>query len=353
MKVVFVLPALYAGGAERVTVILSEQFVKKGIDVDIVLMVDDLVQYDIPNGVNLVCLNTRGMARRKRLSAIRNYLKKQKNLHSSLFVIPFQDSCLKNFIVAAWGLRIPIIAAERNNPYRKGTGFIAKTKASIPFMFACHRVFQTPDARDYYKILSDKKCSVIFNPVDINSPRWNGCTSADMLITACRLHKQKNLPMLIDSIEIVKEKYPNVRVRIFGDGDIKADLESYISSKNLQNNVILCGRTNDVKQKMAESSVFLLSSDFEGISNSMLEAMSVGIPIVSTDCPIGGSKMMLEGGAGVLAPVGDAKSFAQAIISILDDENKAKQLSVNAIAKIQEYTPEQISERWIEVLKSL
>ena len=191
MKVVFVLPALYAGGAERVTVILSEQFVKKGIDVDILLMVDNLVQYEIPSGVNLICLNTRGMTRNNRLATIRNYLKCQKNANKKLIVIPFQDSCLKNVIVAAWGLRISIIAAERNNPYRKGSGLLAKIKATIPFFFARHRVFQTNEARSYYRFLSNKKCSVIFNPVDINAPQWRGCVSADMLIAVCRLHKQK------------------------------------------------------------------------------------------------------------------------------------------------------------------
>lgn len=351
MKIVFVLPNLSSGGAERVVTILSKGLVEKNIPVDILLLKDDLVQYSVPDGVNVVCLNTKGMKRFQRLKAIRKYLKTIKK--EKPILVPFQDSCLKNVLMAKIGLGIPVVATERNNPYRKGNTRIAKFKASLPFKFSNAAVFQTPDARKYYSSLKDKKCKVIANPITKAQKQWNGAVLADKLITACRLHSQKNLPMLIDAIEIVKEVYPNVKVDVYGEGELRSSLQEYIEKKGLENNVILCGRTSLIQEKMSEASVYLCSSDFEGISNSLLEAMAIGMPIVSTDCPIGGAKMMLQDGAGILTPVGNAEAFANAILEILNNPKQAKLMAEKALGTSEKYSEKFILESWMQVFDAL
>ena len=351
MKIVFVLPNLSSGGAERVVTILSKGLIDKNITVDILLLQDDLVHYSVPDGVNVVCLNTKGMSRFQRFRTIRKYLKTIKK--DKPILVPFQDSCLKNVLLAKIGLKIPVVATERNNPFRKGITRWAKFKATLPLKFSNFAVFQTPDARRYYSGLKDKKCKVIANPITNVNVRWQGNVEPDKLISVCRLHSQKNLPMLMDAIEIVKKTYNNVNVKIYGEGELRESLEQKIKDKDLVDNISLCGRTDAVHQKMAESSIYLCSSNFEGISNSMLEAMSIGMPIISTDCPIGGAKMMLENGAGILTPVGDAQQFAKEIIRLFENKELACELAQKALERSRLYSEPSIIEEWIKVFNAL
>lgn len=351
MKVVFVLPNLGAGGAERVVTILARRLINKNFSVDILLLQDDVMHYDVPDGVNVICLNTKGMNHFQRLKSIRKFLKTIKK--DKPILVPFQDSCLKNILLAKVGLGIPVIATERNNPFIKGETKWARFKASIPFRFSNFAVFQTPDARKYYSGLKDKKCKVIPNPIASVNLRWQGNIDPNKLISVCRLHSQKNLPMLIDAIEIVKKTYSNVKVNVYGEGELRKSLEEKIKDKDLQDNISLCGRTDSVHQKMAESSIYLCSSNFEGISNSMLEAMSIGMPIISTDCPIGGAKMMLHDGAGILTSVGNSEEFAKAILKILDNPEEGQRMAEKALEESKKYSESFILESWIEVFNIL
>lgn len=352
MKVVFALPDLGSGGAERVVSLLSREFINKGYSVDIIMMFGNRVQYQLHPKVNLMQLNLGKFSILKRIKKVRQQLKELIR-DEKVIIVPFQDSVLNTMLVASFGLKVRVIACERNNPYIKGTSLAKKIWAMLPFKLADYCVFQTPDARKYYSIVSDNHCTVIPNPITIPEITWNGNVDERCLISICRLHKQKNLPMTLEVIQMLKGKYPNIHLDIYGEGELKEPILAEIRNKGLQTNITLCGTTKQVTQKLAESSIFISTSDFEGISNSMLEAMAVGVPMVCTDCPIGGARLMLAGGAGLLSEVGNTKQFSEKLDTLLSDHHKCAVMSAIAKDKASWYAPIHIAQQWIGVFNKL
>ena len=345
MRIIFALPDLGSGGAERVVSLLSSELKRKGYDIDILMFFGNHVHYSIDGAVNIVQMNLNSIPLFKRIKAVRQYVKAILQ-EGKAILVPFQDSVLKTCLAATIGLKIPVIACERNNPYIKGISLFKKLKAMLPYWLADHCIFQTHDAREYYSIIRDENCSVITNPITIPNITWIGEMSEKKLISVCRLHRQKNLPMTLDVVELIKKHHPEVHLSIFGEGPLKDTLEEEIRKRGLSNNVTLCGTTRQVPFELSRSSIFISTSDFEGISNSMLEAMAVGVPMVCTDCPIGGARLMLHNGAGILVPVGDVDYFAESVLRLLNGSIDYKKLSEMAIERAKEYTPLKISNKW-------
>lgn len=352
-KICFLLPNLDAGGAERVVTILAESLSQKGFSVDIVLLLNNIVKYQIPNNINTIKLNTENLGHFQRIKHLRKYLKNEKKQFENMFVLSFQPWSLNFLLCAAIGLNIKIVATERNNPYRNGSNLYQRIKHSIPFVLSDACVFQTFDAKEYYLFLKQKKCFIIPNPIRSVCYKWNQNTSPSSIVSFCRLHPQKNLTMAIDCIGEIKKTFSNVCLKIYGNGPIKDELENYAKKRGLKENVQFCGLSNEVPQIMANASLFLSTSNYEGISNSMLEAMSVGMPIVCTDCPIGGAKMMLQNGAGELVPVNDYRRCASKIIELFNNPDQMIKMGNKAVDESKKFSIIEISNRWISVINSL
>lgn len=352
-KICFFLPNLNAGGAERVVTILADSFAQKGFSVDIVLLLNNEVKYDVAPAVNVVKLNTEKLSKLKRCLVLRKCLRSVKKDFDCVYAISFQPWCLNFLLCAAVGLRLHIVATERNNPYRNGSNLYRRIKYSLPFLLSDACVFQTPDARDYYLFLRSRKCFVIPNPIRSSDYKWEKYISPDAMVCFCRLHPQKNLKMAIDCVGEVKKTFPNACLKVYGDGSIKDEMVRYAAEKGLSENVLFCGLCSDVLQIMAKSSLFLSTSDYEGISNSMLEAMSVGMPIVCTDCPIGGAKMMLNDGAGVLVPTRDSRYCASKIIELFNNPDKMAAMGSQAYEKSKKYSIVEIVKLWSTVIDGL
>ena len=351
-KVIFALPNMASGGAERVVAILANQIVSKDIAVEIWLYYGKILHYNLDSRIGVKCLQMSNSSIFKRTLILRRLLNVEKKKYKLVFV-PFLSSVLNISIFANLTVGIPLVACERNNPYLKGMGYFRKLINELPFMLADHCVFQTQDAREYYSRVRNKRCSILVNPVSPSSIYWNGIVDPSKLISVCRLHKQKNLYMTLDVISILKKKYKDVHVDIYGDGELRDVIELEIKSRDLIGNVSLKGVSKDINSLLAKSSIFISTSDYEGISNSMLEAMSVGMPLVCTDCPIGGAAYMLKDGAGVLTPVRDAVAFAKAVSDLLDNASHAVEIGLKAKETIKLYTPEMISNKWLSIFNSL
>ena len=113
--------------------------------------------------------------------------------------------------------------------------------------------------------------------------------------------------------------------------------------------MIFRGFSDNVKEEIIDSAMFVLSSDYEGISNSMIEALAMGIPVISTDCPGGGSRIYIENNvSGLLIPVGDKGALVDAMGKIAGNEEFAKQLSENSVKIRVNYGLSRIADKFLK-----
>ena len=348
-KIVFVSNFLGNGGAARVINVLADGFCEKGLDVTIISYKGNAAAYPRKEHINYVDIEAKGKGVFYKLSRITE-LRKALKAFKGATVIAFEDFVAMQTIVASRGLKQRLIISERNDPSLKNGRKLFCWMRKKLYKKAHVSVFQTPEARDCFDGKIRENGVVIPNPITKNLPEYDGENSKD-IINFCRLEKQKNLPMLIDAFCDLIKDYPDYNLHIFGDGQEKENIENYVVEKGMEEKIKLFPSTNDIHKIAAKYKMFACSSDHEGISNSMLEAMGIGLPVVCTDCPCGGAKMVIEDGVnGLLTPVGDGKAMYLAMKKILDDKNLANNLSENAKNVRDEYSRESIVEKWYELL---
>ena len=355
-RVLFLLPSIAAGGAERVVSIISSQLVNQGCSVDIAVFNDSMCAYEISKAVQVKRVGRFGasngkLAKIDRLFDLIRYMRKNKGA----VIVPFHPVCLKYAITAARFADVQVIACERNDPYHLyETDNLAADIRKL-YAAAAHCVFQTQEAREFYSNLPDSKCTIIPNPVTEPQHTWCGTVKAGRIISVCRLTAQKNLKMAIDAFAyVLKVVGRPISFDIFGQGECREELEKYAEAAGVAEWVHFRGVTKEVQKELAAASVFISSSDYEGISNSMLEAMAIGMPVVCTDCPIGGARETItENVDGLLVPVGDSKAMAEAIIRILQDEAYAQNLGRAAHEIVDRNSLEMIARRWRIVFEEM
>jgi glycosyltransferase involved in cell wall biosynthesis len=171
------------------------------------------------------------------------------------------------------------------------------------------------------------------------------------IVSFCRITPQKNLKLLIDAYAIVCNKYPDYCLEIYGDGEGKAELLDYLKMKQLDSRVDVKPFDATLHKKILDNAMFVSSSDYEGMSNSMLEAMAIGLPTICTDCPAGGARAIIRDHEnGLLVPVRNVQALANAMLEMIENPSLAQKLSENGALLREELNVETIAKRWMELL---
>ena len=205
-------------------------------------------------------------------------------------------------------------------------------------------VFQNKYEQSCFSESLKSKGVVIPNPVQVSRTKGNEGSDA-VIATAGRLNRQKNHFMLIDAMKIVCEKHSQVKCRIYGEGDLRNDLQDYIYSRDLANVVTLEGNHTDIHEKLAECSVFVMTSEFEGLSNALIEAMMIGLACISTDYP-GASELIQSGKNGIIVERKDSEALASQIVALIDDPSERNRLAKAATESSKSYRAEVVLEKW-------
>lgn len=194
---------------------------------------------------------------------------------------------------------------------------------------------------------------VITNPVTIHSEEIMAPLASKDALAVGRLANQKGFDYLIDAWKTVYEKHPDWKLHIYGEGELKNNLAKQIQANQLENIVFLHEPIKNIEKIYEQSSLFVLSSRFEGFVLSLLEAMSCGLPVVSFDCKFGPTQLIENGKNGFLVPLPDTKKLAEQIIKVLDDEELRKSMGKAAKLTSQAYSVPAIMQKWNELLLSL
>ena len=279
----------------------------------------------------------------KRILRLRRYMKKEA-VDAYVVMLPVTTELMLRFSRLT---KAPIIVSERADPkvYAKKT----QKKLARLASRASGWVFQTEEVASWYAPhLKGTPARVIanaINPVFIR-PAYEG-EREKVILGAGRLTEQKNFPLLIRAFARIAPKFPEHKLVIYGKGGLLDSLKALAAELGVGERVEFPGYVPDMPARLEKASMFVLSSDYEGMPNALMEAMASGLPCVSTDCGGGGARFLIENETnGLLVPQKDEEAMAAAMERILSDEAFAASLG-NEARKLQEVlAPEKIYGEW-------
>ena len=347
MKITFVSGAMGRGGAERVVSILSSHYARQGHDVEICTILHSNVDYKLDERIKVIDLSRDNVGLKKDLVPLLRRIRKHIKSTAPDVVVSFMAQIALLVGISIKGLKVRHVVSERIDPSMVKRGKLYETVLHYIYATAERVVLQTKRAYNYFSRKVQKKSVIILNPISVKAHASN--EKGKRIVTAGRLEAQKNHKMLINAFDVLKDKYSEYILDIYGEGNLRAELEQYIKDKNLESRVFLKGNSPVIHEDIASADLFVLPSDFEGLSNALLEAMMMGLPVISTACS-GSDETIIDGENGMLIPVGDEDALVRAMDNVLSDSALQKKIGDGARASAEQFKTENVIKQWDEVI---
>jgi len=354
--IMFITHDMHGGGCERVISNLSNWFIKKGLKVTIITEYKSVPFYDLNNQVEIVSLDPSSMFRRK--SIVPGYYKFRKIVKKMKpdIIVAMPEKVNVWAVLALIGMRLPIIVSERNNPRYYPQSRIKRVLRKVLYPLRCNGfIFQTKDAANFFSKSIQKRAIILPNPLDLDKiPQKQFDKRRNEIVAIGRLENQKNFHLLINAFSEFIKLHNSYILTIYGEGSLREELEKHIKEKLLSDVVHLPGKMSDVLEKIAGAKMFVMSSNYEGFPNALIEAMAVGLPVISTDCPIGGPKEIIKHQInGILVPIKSVADLKNGMLKIANNENLAIKLAENALKIKDELDINVIGEKWLKYLEKI
>lgn len=351
MRITFIAASLGDGGAERVVSELATEMHDQGHEVSVIVVGSSNRSYAIAEGIRVVdCARKYPVPGVGFLNRVADMKKAIRALGSEV-CISFNTTVNIYAALACGGLKCKLVLAERNDPRYYPAGKVHRLLRRLLYGRAEQYVFQTREAQSWFPEKIQRRSRVIFNPINRFLPEVHRGIRTKRVVTAARLEPQKNLNMAVDAFGRLHREFPDYVFEIYGKGSLHGALTDYIAQQGLGDCVMLKGNSNTLYADILDAQVFVLSSDFEGMSNSMLEAMALGIPTISTDYPSGGARAVIEDGVnGLLIPVGDTQALYHAMKRVITEPELAQTLSENGAKLRGSLAVAEITKQWLEFI---
>lgn len=364
-RIAFYIGSLCKGGAERVICNLAEYFYSQDYEVYMVTKLKDDVEYEISDGITRIIADiTPKEETGSRIGNLRARINKLTNIWKDIkpdIIVSFIKKNNLMALASAKRLHIPVVVSVRSAPARELSGRGIKPLSFLLFRSAAGIVLQTTEAKEFFPKYLQKKVTILpnsINPAFVkyvdNEVTSNYLDRKKQIITVGRIDDNKNQRMLVDAFAQIAERYPDWSVHLYGDGEGRKALEEHVSDLRLDNQIIFHGVVADVPERMRESSIFVLPSKIEGMPNALIEAMAMGMACISTDCPCGGPRDLIEDGVnGVLIDVDDKDALAENISRLIMDDSYRLSISKEAVHIIDRLHPDAVNRMWNDYIDSI
>lgn len=345
-NIVMVVSHLGLGGSERVTTVIANSLINTGNEVTLIVFSSKHNEYVVDKRINVIKLPEWKLKVRNIIGQINEYKKTLKKLHPD-YVIAL--TMYRYIFLSSTINKCNYILSERNDP--SNHSFVDINIQKYLFKRAKMVVFQTPDAKNYYQKSGISNSVIIPNPIKSDLPDPYIGRREKKIIAFSRLTKQKNIPMLLRAFKKFSIQYPEYTLEIYGVGEMENELKRISADLEIADKVCFMGYSSNVHERIKTAEMFISSSDYEGISNSMIEAMAMGLPTICTDCPCGGARMMIEDGVnGLLISVGNEEALVDKMIYIVENPMIADSLGREAQKIRKKLSTNRIVAEWEKLL---
>lgn len=363
-KIMIHINSLGKGGAERVASMLASYFALDGIETIVATTWQEEEEYEVHEAVRRVHA---GLSKEEEQAGrIKKFWLRTANLRKVVkkeqpdLILSFCVKANYRAVQAALGTGIPVVVSVRNDPK---VDYVGKAKSIMNRLFlnkASGCVFQTEEAREFFDEVLQKKSRIICNPVNEKYFQAKRQMPSMKIVFAGRLVEQKNPFLLVQAFENIREKYPSYELYLYGDNfedDCKEQLLKYLeqpSKKEVEKKIHFMGISSRLEEEMADAAMFVLPSNYEGMPNALMEAMAMGLPVISTDCPCGGSRYWISHKEnGLLVPVGDVTSMTEAMEYYMEHPLDAAKMGEQAKLRLQEAKIQNVYQQWKQYLEEV
>ncbi len=350
------LAALPYGGTERVALNLASYFIDTGHKVTIVTTYKKDDEMPFPEAAARVVTEPEDMEFNE--GRIANFKKRLSNLKNVWLQI--QPNVILSFIgknnmmalLSTRNLDIPVYIAVRGDPEAEYASKAMRIVSKTLFAKAAGIILQTERSKKYFPSYIRKKCRILKNPISAAYIENNEDRHPEKtVVTVGRCDDNKNQMLIIRAFMSLRAKYPNYKLIIYGDGPKRGELIEYVREHELDDCITLPGITENTRESIKNAGIFVLSSNSEGMPNALIEAMALGIPSISTDCPCGGPAELIKDGVnGYLIPVADEKALALAMDKLMGNSDLSEAIGREAQKIKEELLPEKVNKEWEEYI---
>lgn len=337
------------GGAQRVISQLSNNLVERDFDVEILKYFkgENVFKLNKKVKVNSIEENTNTTNKLKNIIWLRNYIKNNSDIVIS-FLAPF------NIIALLANNSKPIIVADRNDPRKVPSNKYVRFIRDRLYREANAVVLQTSANKAYFDEYTQRKSYVIPNPIDVGEYKGIALTTKKekAIVSVGRLEKQKNQTLLINSFKKVLEKHPDYKLIIYGEGNYRKELEDRIKELNIENSVLLPGSSKKIFEDIKSAEIFVLSSNYEGMPNALMEAMCLGLPVISTKVS-GSTDLINDNENGLLVELNDEETLTNSIIKLIEDRKLANRLAYNAMCLSEKIKMSTVADMWEKIINNI
>lgn len=367
MRIAFLFSILNHSGAPKMLTWVANQMAKRGHEVHIVSFFKTEKLPVLEENVTHHCLHIdkskSRLARNTVVMAKTQYrlLCKLKQLRPDGIVSFNISGTYVHLVLNKLFGRYPVIFSERTDP----NIYKGKKKKLFQFLMSHAKgmVFQTQGARECFSGKIYENSVVIPNPAVVKPevaealPRYLHTYKErdNRIVSVGRLSiVQKRQDILLEAFRLVHEKHPEMQLVLYGDGEDKEKLRTLAAEKGLSDSVVLAGNTDQVEENICAARAFVLTSDYEGIPNALIEAMSVGVPCVSTDCSPGGAALLIRDGEnGFLVPRADAPAVAEKLLQLIEDPQTSDRFAAEGPKITETLSEDRIADLWEQYIMKM